>query len=220
MNLSMRRIRGWAVGFSLALAFLSATASADAPTTVFTTLIVQVDGQPANNEVVVSANDNKVPTSEMKLSVFLGAIPPGASLESCRLRLVTSSGLPAATDNGLALQLFDATPKQVAGRSVDPGTANKTAIMFETKGLCNSLENTLKKGTAAPAAQFLLRTNIANGNIKFYGRLPEASSEAPRLSLTYKLPELLAGARGLGADPQRRSVQRTIRVAAVQHLQP
>jgi hypothetical protein len=192
----MQRIRAWAVGFSLALPFLSATASADAPTTVFTTLIVQVEGQPPNNEVVVSADNKKQPTSEMKLSVYLGAIPPGASLESCRLRLVTSSGLPAANDNGLSLQLFDAIPKQVAARSIDPGTASKTAIILETKGLCSSLEETLKKRTAAPAApaaQFRMRTTIANGNIKFYGRPPGASSEAPRLSLTYKLPDSWPG---------------------------
>lgn len=191
-SLYRARIAACVGAFALTIVVLSGTASAGGSATVFTTLILQVEDQPPNREVVVSADKQKQPTGEMKLVANLGAIPPLAQLKSCTLRLVTQSGLAAAEDNGVHLQL-DATPaakppqpRQVGAQTIDPGTAPGATVILQTKGLCDSLKN-------AATVQFRLRTTTGNGRISFYGRPDEASSEAPRLLLTYEVPDFWPG---------------------------
>ncbi len=199
MGFRISRILAGAAVLSCALACLPGIARAEQSTTVFTTLLVLMRGQPANEVVEVRADEKKQSIGMMELQADLAAIPPTAELKSCGLRLVTQSGLPAASDNGVHLQLFDVTkdansgkPRQVAAGTIDPGTAPETALLLATKGLCDGLAKALaRKG--ANTEDFRLLTTTANARITFYGAPGEASSDAPRLLLTYVLPDSWPG---------------------------
>ena len=196
--MTIRRLFGRMGLVCLAVAVLPSSGLAGAPTTNFTTLPALVE--PNQAEVDVSADKAKTPQSRVVLSADLRSLPPRARLTSCALRLVTSSGIPEADDNGVALQLFDATEdvkstKSIAARTVDPGTDPNAAIVMQTQGLCASLQKGMTAVDPASATmtvpvKFRLQTTTSNGLITLYGRpAGDASSRSPRLMLTYELPD-------------------------------
>lgn len=205
----------------LTFLMLPAAVRAGAPTTVFTTLVVQ-----PGTETVVAAGPTKQQTKWVTFDVALDSLPPRAKLEHCVLRLVTMNGVPAGvparTDGGIVVQLVDtsaggATPKPgqavkaLDTRQIKTGTPAGAELRMESARLCESLmEGPAGARKLKAKVQFRLQTTTPNASIGFYGRPEEALltpvnddavaeratdkiNFAPRLLLTYQLPDSFPG---------------------------
>jgi hypothetical protein len=156
---------------------------------------------PPSPEIPISANQQKTPTNQADLDFPLAPLPKAVALEDmkvCAVRLVMARATPGGTDNGVLLELVNRAPPPgskpeptVAAINVPPGTKEKTVIILRSRDLCKAL----RPGGANPTpdrAQFRLRTTIREGNVIIYGA-PSVTSDAPRLMLTYTLPDALPG---------------------------
>jgi outer membrane protein assembly factor BamB len=163
---------------------------------------------PASPTIPIAADKQKMPTGQAGLDFPLAPLPKAVTLENmkvCAVRLVMAEATPGGTDsegNGVLLELVDRGPlpkdwkpeRTVAAINVPPGTPANTAIILRSTDLCK----TLRPGGENPTpdrAQFRLRTTIRQGNVMIYGA-PSVTSNAPRLMLTYTLPDALPGDAG------------------------
>lgn len=160
---------------------------------------------------VIAADKRQQPTKTQELQFSLrslskdvklsagkeGGQRKGAFEPSCAVRLVMAERYPAKEGNDQAfdpvvLGLFKSPlqgpePQPVAAWSVPPGTKARTAIILRSRSLCDALQ----PGQAEPA-RFLLQTSVREGRLLFFGQ-SDNPSEAPRLLLSYDLPDGIPG---------------------------
>jgi outer membrane protein assembly factor BamB len=147
-------------------------------------------------QFVIAAKVRQEPEKTKELQFPLQSLPKDVTLSSCAVRLVMAERYPTEIGNEgkfdpVVLSLFKSPLKgpesqPVAAWSVPPRTEARTAIILRSRTLCAALT----PGQAEPA-RFVLQTSVREGRIVLFGQ--SDPSEAPRLLLTYSLPDAVPG---------------------------
>src|SRR5271166_1589426 len=177
---------------SLAVAF-PRPAEAKAPATLHTAIAANLPGPEPTFAIAADRSQTQLLTKELKFS--LESLPKDVTLISCAVRLVMAERYPKETGNEgkfdpVVLGLFKSpvqgsAPQPLATRSVPPKTAAGTAIILRSGTLCKAL-------AAGQTASFLLQTSVREGKVLLFGQ-SDIPSQAPRLLLTYSLPDAIPG---------------------------
>ena len=180
---------------------------AKAPAVLHTAIVASLLPGPAPKSApgaeptfAIAADRSQTPTYTKVLQFSLQSLPKEVTLGSCAVRLVMAERYPedASKDavlDPVVLGLFKfplegtvpegTAPQPVAGWSVPPKTVAGTAVILRSRSLCKAL-------TPGQTASFLLQTTVREGRVVLFGQ-SDKPSQAPRLLLTYTLPDAIPG---------------------------
>lgn len=149
--------------------------------------------------VTIDADARKQPVGRAELQFDLKALPLGARLENCALRVVLGASVKDGDYTGVYVQLKAQNPGSrqweiKAGRNLPPGTEKDTALLLRDPALCEAL-------TPGGKTQLRLETESRETAAKIYGDIvpdnvsPDVAARtfrfspayAPRLVLSYTI---------------------------------
>ena len=146
--------------------------------------------------ITISADARKQPVGRAELQFDLTALPAGARLETCALRVVLGRKVADGDYSGVFIQLKAQNPSSrqweiKAGLNVPPGTEKDTALLLRDPALCQGL-------TPGGGAQLRLETETRDKALGIDGDIipdnvpPDVAARTFRFSSAYA-PRLILG---------------------------
>lgn len=146
--------------------------------------------------ITIDADARKQPVGRAELQFDLKALPTGARLENCALRVVLGTSVKDGDYTGVYIQLKAQNPASrqweiKAGRNLPPGTEKDTALLLRDPALCEAL-------TPGGRTQLRLETESRETAAKIYGDIvpidvpPDVAARTFRFSPAYA-PRLVVG---------------------------